>query len=159
MDIDPENTRAYSLDPGRIYINLKGREPGGTVNPGSEYESLREEIVREIAGLRDPESGEEMLDGVKVREDLFSGPGFVAAPDIVLVPKRGFDLKGSINKPALTDKGPIVGMHTLDDAMLYIRGREIRRSDISVIDLMPTILGLMGCPVPSDLDGRSVLAD
>jgi predicted AlkP superfamily phosphohydrolase/phosphomutase len=159
MDIDAGNTRAYSLDPGRIYINLRGREPGGTVNPGTEYQSLREEIARDIAGIQDPETGEKMLDGVRMREDLFSGPNFDAAPDIVLVPKRGYDLKGSVNKSTLTDKGPIVGMHTLDDAMLYIRDQEIRRSDISIIDLMPTILGLMGCPIPTDLDGRDVLTN
>ncbi len=157
QDLDAGNSRAYSLDPGRIYINLKGREPGGTVNPGSEYQVLREELVREITTIRDPETGDEMLESVKTRDELFSGPNFDAAPDIIMVPKRGYDLKGSVNKKTLTDKGPIVGMHTFDDAMLYIKGREIKRTDISIIDLMPTILQLMDCPVPPDTDGRSVL--
>lgn len=157
QDIDAANTRAYSLDPGRIYINLKGREPGGTVNPGSEYQVLREELVRELAAFRDPETGDEMLESVKTRDDLFSGPNFDTAPDIIMVPKRGYDLKGSVNKKTLTDKGPIVGMHTLDDAMLFIEGREIKRPDIGIVDLAPTILQLMDCPIPADMDGRSVL--
>ena len=157
QDIDAENSRAYSLDPGRIYINLKGREPAGTVDPGSEYRRIRDELVRELASLRDPETGEEMLESVKTRDDLYSGPNFEIAPDIVMVPKRGYDLKGSVNKDTLTDKGPIVGMHTLDDAMLYIQDQEIRRSDIGIIDVAPTILHLMGCPVPADMDGRNLL--
>jgi predicted AlkP superfamily phosphohydrolase/phosphomutase len=158
QDIDAENTRAYSLDPGRIYINLKGREPGGTVNPGTEYQSLRDELMREISTIKDPETGEVMLESVKTREDLYSGPHFDAAPDIIMVPKRGYDLKGSVNKTSLTGKGPIVGMHTFDDAMLYISDQEIKRSDISISDVMPTILQIMGCPVPDDVDGRSVLS-
>ncbi len=157
QDIDAEKTSAYSLDPGRIYINLNGREPLGTVNPGTEYQALRDKLVNEIATLKDPETGEEMLDGVKTKDDLFSGPSFDIAPDIIMVPKRGYDLKGSVNRKTLTDKGPIVGMHTLDDAMLYIRGEEIRRSDIGITDVMPTILHLMGSEIPPDLDGRTVL--
>jgi predicted AlkP superfamily phosphohydrolase/phosphomutase len=158
QDIDAGNTRAYSLDPGRIYINLKGREPGGTVNPGTEYQSLRDELMREISTIKDPETGEVMLESVKTREDLYSGPHFDAAPDIIMVPKRGYDFKGSVNKTSLTGKGPIVGMHTFDDAMLYISDQEIKRSDISISDVMPTILQIMGCPVPDDVDGRSVLS-
>jgi predicted AlkP superfamily phosphohydrolase/phosphomutase len=158
QDIDAGNSRAYSLDPGRIYINLKGREPGGTVNPGSEYQVLRDELVRELAAIRDPKTGEVMLESVKTRDELYSGPNFDTAPDIIMVPKRGYDLKGSVNKKTLTDKGPIVGMHTFDDAMLYIRGQDIKRTDISIIDLMPTLLQLMGCSVPVDTDGRSVLS-
>jgi predicted AlkP superfamily phosphohydrolase/phosphomutase len=157
QDIDTDKSRAYSMDPGRIYINLKGREPAGIVNPGTEYQALREELVREIATIKDPDSGEDMLDSVKTKEELFSGPNFDAAPDIVMVPKRGYDLKGSVSKKTLTDKGPIVGMHTLDDAMLYINGQDIKRSDISILDVMPTILHLMGCPIPADVDGRNVL--
>ncbi len=155
--IDAGNTRAYSMDPGRIYINLKGREPGGTVNPGTEYLSLREELMREISMIKDPGTGEAMLESVKTREDLYSGPNFDAAPDIIMVPKRGYDLKGSVNRSVLTGKGPIVGMHTFDDAMLYISDREIKKSDISVTDLLPTILHLMDCTVPDDVDGRDVL--
>ena len=159
QDIDAANTRAYSLDPGRIYINLKGREPQGIVNPGKEYQALREELIREVAQLKDPETGELMLESVKVREDLYSGPYFDASPDIVMVPKRGYDLKGSVNKKTLTDKGPIVGMHTFDDAMLYIQDQEIKLSDISIIDCLPTILHLMGSAIPADVDGRNILAN
>ena len=46
-DVD-ETTRAFSMTPGRIYINQRGREPRGSVEPGAEYEALREEIA---AGL------------------------------------------------------------------------------------------------------------
>ncbi len=158
QDIDAKGTRAYSLDPGRIYINLVGREPGGTVSPGGEYQALREEIAGNISDLEDPETGEKMVDSVKFREDLYSGPNFDAAPDIIMVPRRGYDLKGSVNKKSLTGKGPITGMHTFDDAMLYIQGHEIKRTDIGIIDVMPTILHLMGYPAPADLDGRSVLS-
>jgi len=149
---------AYSLDPGRIYINLRGREPKGCVSPGSQYESLREEIASAALELADPDSGERVFQAAYRREELYHGPCFNAAPDLLLQPVDGFDPKGAIHKPVLTHKGSVlVGMHTFDDAFLYIRGRTIREGTWSIIDAAPTLLQLMNVPVPTHVDGQSVL--
>jgi len=156
-DIDP-SSRAYSLDPGRIFINLRGREPQGCVEPGSEYEHLLEEVAEGLLTLRDPDSGEPMIEKVLRREEIYRGPQLNRAADLIAVPQRGYDLKGAINKEALTFKGDeLIGMHTYDDAMLYIRNHEIKRVEFSVVDVMPTILEIMGLPMPPDLDGTSLL--
>jgi arylsulfatase A-like enzyme len=50
-----------------------------------------------------------------------------------------------------------VGMHTFDDAAVYVRGRAIRDGQFSITDMMPTLLDLMDIPAPEDIDGRSLL--
>jgi len=152
-DIHPDS-RAYSMDPGRIFVNLRGREPQGSVEPGKEYEALREELVQSLSGLQDPDGGEPMIERVYPREEIYSGECYPQAPDLVAMPHRGYDLKGSIKKDVLTDRGVITGAHTYDDAMFYARGQEIRKEVVAIVDVMPTILHLMGVPIPQDVDGE-----
>ncbi len=51
-DID-EDSKAYSLIPGRFFVNLEGREPRGSV-PQSEYEAVRDELKAELEALEVP---------------------------------------------------------------------------------------------------------
>jgi predicted AlkP superfamily phosphohydrolase/phosphomutase len=155
-DIHPDS-KAYSMDPGRIFVNLRGREPQGKVNPGQEYEALRTELVEALGRLDDPESGEPMIEAIYRREEIYSGPCYDQAPDLVAMPRRGYDLKGSIKKDILTDKGVINGAHTYDDAMIYIQGHEISRGGAAIVDVMPTILHLMDVPIPDDVDGSVLI--
>jgi predicted AlkP superfamily phosphohydrolase/phosphomutase len=152
-DIHPD-ARAYSMDPGRIFVNVKGREPGGGVQLGPEYEQVRKDIIASLSGLTDPDTGEPMIEGVYRREEIYSGECYAQAPDLVAMPCRGYDLKGSIKKDVLTDRGVINGAHTYDDAMLYIQGQQIQKDEVRIVDVMPTILHLMGVPIPQDVDGE-----
>ncbi len=155
-DIHP-NSKAYSMDPGRIFINLRGREPLGSVDPGKEYEALRDELIEALGQLREPQSGELVIERVYRREEIYSGDCYPRAADLVAMPYRGYDLKGSIRKEVLTHKGFVVGTHTYDDAMIYIQGREIREEEAAIVDVMPTILYLMDVPLPEDLDGAVLI--
>lgn len=117
-DMDASATRAYCMDPGRIYINLAGREPQGIVAEG-DYEALRAELTEMLMGLKAPDSGKTVIADVIRREDLFSGPHAGTAPDLVAVSHDGFDLKGSMAQNQVFLKGHLTGMHTQDDAFLY----------------------------------------
>jgi predicted AlkP superfamily phosphohydrolase/phosphomutase len=155
--LSPE-AEVYSLVPGRVFIHLRGREPKGNVAPGAEYEALRDEIAATALNLTDPDTGERMIQKVLKREEVYSGPQFEQAADLILVPFDGYDLKGNLGKDTLTFKGEeLVGMHTYDDAALYVQGKELREGPIWVADPMPTILALMGVPIPGDVDGQNLL--
>ena len=151
--------QAYSLDPGRVFINLRGREPRGNVAPGAEYKALRNEIAAAALELTNPDTGEKMIQKALKREEIYSGPQFEQAADLILVPFDGYDLKGPLGKNVLTFKGEeLVGMHTYDDAALYIQGQRLCEGPIWVADPMPTILALMDVPIPPDVDGRNLLS-
>lgn len=93
-DIDPAGTRAYCMDPGRIYINLKGREPGGIVEPGDEYENLMAELALLAGDLTSPATGEKMVADVKYGRDLYDGPCSAVGPDLVVVPGEATTSRG-----------------------------------------------------------------
>ena len=156
-EIDPASV-AYSLDPGRVVIRVRGREKEGRVTPGTEYEALREEIAAAALELRDPGSGEAIFQAAFKREDLYHGPYLEQAADLILAPHDGYDPKGSLYKETLTYKGDeLVGMHTYDDAMLYVGGHSLSPGRFSVLSVMPTVLALMKVPQPPGLDGQSLV--
>ncbi|MFQ5795330.1 MAG: alkaline phosphatase family protein [Candidatus Bipolaricaulia bacterium] len=157
-DLDPGSV-AYSLPPGRIYLNLKGREQLGWVDPDSaDYEKWREEIAASLLDLADPESGDKVIQRVHRREALYKGLHLNWAADLIAHPQRGYDLKADIRADELFSIGPRIGMHTYRDACLFIRGVQIApQAPISIVDVTPTIFDLMGLPIPGDLDGRSLL--
>jgi len=154
--IDPE-TKAYSLIPGRIFLNLEGRELTGSV-PRANYEILRNEIIEGLKGLRDPDTGEPMIKDIYRREEIYSGEFLDEAADIIAFPHDGYDLKGTISPRDLTGRSHILGMHTYDDAFLFIRGRDVPEDrPIYIQDVTSTILKLMDIPEGEDMDGKALL--
>ncbi|NIR49902.1 hypothetical protein GWO09_16155 [candidate division KSB1 bacterium] len=155
-DIHPESI-GYSLIPGRVFVNLEGREPQGSV-PLDKYEDAREKLADVLVNLKEHDTGEPLIREVIKREDIYEGQNFDSAADLIAVPHDGYDLKGNVNKEVFGEKGPLVGMHTFEDSLLYIRNREIHkdRTDLWVGDLAPSILKLMDVPVPTDMDGVAV---
>ncbi len=152
--IDPLNTKVFCLDPGRFYINLKGREAEGCVER-NEYQALRERLREDLKTLQ-VEGGVRVIRDVFFKEDIYEGPWIDLAPDIVINPVDGYDPKGAFGKQALMGTSPVVGMHTYDNAMLFVEGKSIREG--SIVDVTPTILDLMGIRVPSDFDGQSLIS-
>ena len=146
-----EGTRAFNLDPARIYINIRGKYPKGCVNPDSEYYALRDEIRGKLYEFN--VDGQGVVKKVFYKEEIFSGPQFDLAPDIVVLPNYGFDLKGAINKSSVTGRSIFTGMHTQDDA-LFFTNREPHtsplplngegREGVNIVDVMSAILKTMG---------------
>jgi predicted AlkP superfamily phosphohydrolase/phosphomutase len=155
-EIDPASV-AYSLDPGRVFLRVRGREKDGCVEPGAEYERLRDEIAAAALALRDPDSGDPIFQAAFKREELYAGPYLEQAADLILAPFDGYDPKGPLYKETLTFKGDeLVGMHTYHDAMLYVGRQELTPERFSVLNVMPTILKLMEVPAPP-LDGAPLV--
>ncbi len=157
-DLSP-STRCYSLLPGRFYVCVSGREHNGCVAPGSEYETVRRDIASGLLEIRDPETGEPVVQKVLMREELYSGSAFEVAPDFVAMPTQGYDLKGGFEKDILMERGPVSGTHTFDDAMFYLNRPYEADNDLSVVDAMPTLLGSVRVEGPEGMDGRSLVLD
>jgi predicted AlkP superfamily phosphohydrolase/phosphomutase len=155
--ISPEST-AYSLDPGRFYVNRVGRRPRGSVPPDRAVEVV-DQLIDDLADLRDPATGELAYDRLLRREDAYHGAFASLGPDVVLVPRPGYELKGSSARRSVF--GPpgdgLGGMHTADDAFLCVRGASLREGPYDLHDLAPTVLELFGIE-PRGFQGRSVIA-
>lgn len=149
---------AFALDPGRIYINLKGRYPAGAVD-ASDARRILEEIKRGLGEIS--ANGKRVIGRIYERDEIFSGPFVGLAPDLCAQGEYGYDLKGAVNKTELMDREVFTGMHTQDDAMLLIGAPpdQIRRDRPHIVDVAPTILDSMGLPAPEGLDGRSLFRE
>ncbi len=156
-DLGPD-TRCYSLLPGRIYLSLRGRERGGCVAPGAEYESLRQDIADGLMELRNPVTGERVIRRIFRREELYTGDASDLAPDLVAMPVEGYDLKGGFDKEELMARGPVNGTHTFSDAMFFLNRKVDVLQDVRVIDVLPTLFDAIGLEIPRGVDGRSVVA-
>ena len=116
-DIAP-TSRAFALDPGRIYVNAKDRFAQGCVAPEA-VPALREELA---ASLRDlSHEGAPVVEEIFHREDLYRGPVAHLGPDLVLLSRPGFDLKGTTRGKEIVAPTHFQGMHTWDDAVVWSR--------------------------------------
>ena len=142
VDIDGD-TRAYSLMPGRFYLNLEGREPNGVV-PESAYDTVRAELAATLETWEGP-NGEPVVDRVVERETAFRGDHDEIAPDLVALPNPGFDLKAGFRPRdrVFDPDGPRTGMHTFEDAALFIDHPAATVGDADLLDVAPTLLTLL----------------
>jgi predicted AlkP superfamily phosphohydrolase/phosphomutase len=156
-DIDGA-TRAYSLIPGRVFLNVEGREPNGAV-PEAEYESVRDSLIAALEGLTGPD-GRTVCREIVRGEDAFSGTDTEIAPDLVIIPADGYDLKaGFTDKDEVFATGPRNGMHKFENACLFSTSPDLDLTDVDLLDVVPTILDLMDVDANTDrLDGESLLA-
>lgn len=162
-DVDWARTQAYSLgNVGQIRLNVAGRDPQGCVSPGIAYERLRDAIIAELAELADPDTGETVVESIHRREETYHGDALDGAADILFIPRRleyfGFgEYEFGGNRVIEPVRHGISGTHRMDGVMMAY-GRDIRpglRVDgARIIDLAPTILHLMGEPIPDHMDGR-----
>lgn len=150
-----EATRVFSMTPGRIYLNLTGREPRGSVESGAAYEALCDELIAGLMELTAPDDGTPILESVKRRDEIFHGEALERAPDLLAIPRDGYDLKSALTGDELFTSSPITGMHTFGDAFWLIRGRRFTEGTPRVEDGAPTVLTLLGEAIPAGLDGRA----
>ena len=165
-DVDWSRTRAFSIGSfGQVYINLAGVRPQGIVQPGQAYEELKETIARQALALRDPDSGQPLVERVYRREEIYRGPYLARTPDLIIQP-RGWEYMAFGHADFGSNKlvEPITGLsgHHRPDGLLIMAGPGIRPGTLlegaSILDLAPTVLHTLDVPVPQDLDGR-VLAE
>ena len=140
-------------------MNLRGRAPTGGVEGGQAYEMVRQNLTEGLLGVRDPETGESIIKNVLRREDIYDGPHLLSAPDLVVIPNKGYDLKGSFAKPTLTARSEVMGMHTYDDALLFVRNREIQKEDnrFGIMDSYSVVLKLMNIKKPDGVEAEDLI--
>jgi predicted AlkP superfamily phosphohydrolase/phosphomutase len=162
--IDWPKTKAYSGSPTEqgLYINLKGREPSGIVRPGDEYENLRDFLIDQLYEIRD-ESGQRLVETVYKKEDIYTGPYLGQAPDIfVIFRKSEYAIyNGIYQKNLLEEVKKVSGTHRMNGIFL-MKGEGLKRNGLlrgcHIMDIAPTVLYLLGLPIPDDMDGK-VLTD
>ena len=135
-----------------IFVNLKGREPGGIVDP-ADYDALCQEIIRALHDYEDPETGRRPFALALTREDaemvnLWSD----RVGDVVYALRPEFDGAHGKQLPSVTFG--MAGQHsTFIAAGAGVRSGGRLERQVRVIDVAPTVCYLTGAPMPRNVEG------
>ena len=163
--VDWSRTKAFFSSEGAqsVSINLKGRQPEGSVEPGEDYEAAITEVMAALEGMVDPRTGESPFVSINRREDIYDGPFVDNAPDIVIVPKEGYAIIKVFADDVFVDIGDDWHGHIAEharDGVLMLKGPGVRSCQVMsahhLQDLAPPLLPLCGQPVPGYMDGSVV---
>ncbi|PYJ23615.1 MAG: phosphodiesterase [Verrucomicrobia bacterium] len=163
--IDWSRTKAWG-DGGyyaRVFLNVAGREPNGTIAP-EEYENIREELAAGLKTIPD-ENGREIGTKVFRPEQLYREVRGVAPDLIVYFGDLYWRSVGTVGGGQIhtfkNDTGPDGANHAENGIFLLHPagdgipgGRQIE--GLRITDIAPTILRLYGLPVPQDMEGTAL---
>jgi len=165
MNTDWSRTKAYSYGLNSLYINLRGREGEGIVNPGAEREALVREIAHKLEQVTDPKTGERVVTKAYITQECYQGTQLERAPDIIVGYNSGYRTSwsaplGRITKEVFgdnTDKWS--GDHCMDPAVcpgILFTSEKIKADSPALFDLTPTILSQFGIEKPENMVGKKV---
>jgi hypothetical protein len=163
-------TLAYGLGEGQVWLNVRGREPEGVVEPGREYDEIRAALIDVLCNdWRDPETDEPVVAQVLTREEAYSGEYVFSAPDLVVTFREGFGQSPRARDLALDESSVQNNVEinvqegasasAVPHASLLARGPALsigRQASGRLIDVVPSVLYLLDLPIPQYLDGRPI---
>jgi len=163
-NVDWSKTRAYALALGQIYVNLKGRERSGIVEPGRAYNDLRAELVKKFGALKDPDTGEQVVRKVYRKEELYKGPYFSEAPDMVVGFEKGYRVSwqtslGGIPPEIIepNERRWSADHCSVDPSQVegvLFSSRPVEAASPRIEDVAPSVLTKLGIAPPGDMDGH-----
>ena len=165
-DVDWNRTKAYGLGLGGIYINQKGREAQGIVDPGEETKIFKEELMEKLNGLRDDETGEVAINKIYDRDKIPPGPYKVNCPDFIMGYNEGYrvswdSVTGIVNSTIFEDNRKAwSGDHCIDPRLvpgIIFSNFKLNTQEPSIIDIAPTALELFGVKAPQHMDGHALI--
>lgn len=162
-DVDWNNTKAYGLGIGGIYINLEGREKNGIVK-SIQYDNLRNEIIKKLLQLEDPLTKEKVIHHVYKKENIYEGEYINSAPDLVIGLIPGYRVSqlsslGSVEKNIFNDNlrkwsGDHVSVDPSFVPGVFFTNKNAELDPIPDIkDIAPAILNIFGVKIPQQMDG------
>jgi predicted AlkP superfamily phosphohydrolase/phosphomutase len=165
--IDWSKTKAYAIGFGAIYINQKGREKEGIVEPGAETDALKAEIIKKLEGWIDPKYNVPVVNKMYRQENIFWGPHVKDMPDLFAGFNLGYRASwqtalGAIPKKVLEDNDRNwSGDHLMDPELIpgiFFCNRPIVIDSPSIYDITPSVLKLIGYTEEElkklDMDGQ-----
>ena len=163
-NVDWSKSRAYAMGLGEVYINVRGREERGIVQPGAEYDALKAELKQRLVAMVDPQTGEHPVRRVIAREEAYRQFDPNMIPDLFVTNNDGYRVSwqtslGGIPKDLIEPNKQVwSGDHCSVDPEI-VRGIFFYNRKLTtdrppyIADVYPTVLGLLGVKAPYQLDG------
>ena len=154
-NIDWSTTRAVGMRPFYVYINLKGRDPDGIVEP-EDYEAVQQEVIDALLGYVHPENGKRPVALALSKKDArILGLYGDSVGDVVYALYPWFGSQhGLILPTAEYGIGSLKVLFTMTGPGIK-KGVHLNRT-VRLTDLVPTVCYLMNLPVPADTEGAVI---
>ena len=165
-NVDWSRTRAYAVGLNGLYINVKGREKGGAVAAGPEYEALLDELEKALLKMKDTRNGRSPVSLVLRPRRDFKGPEKDKGPDILVGYSRGYRSSsdsplGVFPKAIFVDNlNPWSGDHCIDYRLvpgILVTNRRITSQTPTLADLTVSLLHEYGIAPGKEMIGKDVL--
>jgi predicted AlkP superfamily phosphohydrolase/phosphomutase len=165
QDVDWSISKAYGLGINGLYLNLKGRERDGIVEPGRDAQDLLVELKERLEAEVDPRTGLRVIRTVYRADEVYSGNATALAPDLIVGYNRGYRASwdtclGDLEAEYLSDNKLAWSADHCADALevpgVLFSSRPFRAGSPSLVDVAPSILAEFGLAAPSSMTGRSI---
>jgi predicted AlkP superfamily phosphohydrolase/phosphomutase len=165
QSVDWSRTTAYAVGLVGIFLNIRGREVKGIVEPGEQAEELKRELISKLSGLRDEQEGEVAINEAWDTDRLYRGPYKGNAPDLLIGYNHGYRISwdgasGVVAGPVFEDNEKAwSGDHIVDPRIvpgIVLANRPIDSEDPHIADLAPTALELFGVRPAPYMEGQSI---
>jgi predicted AlkP superfamily phosphohydrolase/phosphomutase len=165
-DVDWSKTKAYGLGINGLYVNLKGRERYGIVEPGEQYDDLVKELISKLESVRDI-NGKPVMRRVHRADSAYSGSATAFAPDLVLGYCRGYRASwatclGNMTEQVLLDNDSAWSADHCADVSevpgVIFSNYPIHAGSPYLVDMAPSILTEFGLKVPPTMHGKNIFS-
>jgi predicted AlkP superfamily phosphohydrolase/phosphomutase len=164
-DIDWSQTKAYGLGINGLYLNLRGRERDGIVEPGAEQEKLLAKLIKDLEAVEDDD--QRVIRKVYRADKIYSGNATALAPDLIIGYARGYRASWDTSLGIITEDAVSLNeeawsadhcMDALEVPGVLWSNCPIHGKNPSLVDIAPSILAMYGLPIPGDMTGKNVFS-
>ena len=164
--VDWEKTKAYAIGINGLYINMKGRETHGAVEP-HDAQRIKDEIAAKLVAYVDPLNGRQVVQQAYDSLKVYSGPFVELAPDLVIGYSRGYRVSdqgvlGKFPKEIIGNRtDPWAADHCMDPSVvpgILLSNRPWTASQPAIWDMAPSIIEAFGLETPKEMEGKSIFA-
>jgi predicted AlkP superfamily phosphohydrolase/phosphomutase len=165
LPLDWSRTKAYVPTAGThafVYLNLKGREPEGIVDP-ADYDAVRRDLIERFLAARHPRVSAPLLEEARTAEEVWGTDRRATGPDLVLTPSEALNAhRKLLRQPtAFEENRRSDGTHRMD-GVLFLAGPGVepgsRDFTANIADVAPTVLRYLDLEIPEDMEGTSLTA-
>jgi predicted AlkP superfamily phosphohydrolase/phosphomutase len=165
--IDWKKSKAMLVYPahlGYIYLNVKGRNKDGYVNPGAEYHQIINDLKKKFSSMSDPVTKEPVFEFVGTPAELYGvdNPDPELVGDLVLVPMTGYIVHQTASRKAepikLMNDDSVEGTHCYGGIYIF-HGPDIRQCNGQqhhIVDIAPTLMTMLGAEIGAYVDGKVI---
>jgi predicted AlkP superfamily phosphohydrolase/phosphomutase len=162
--LDWARTKAAAVFVGQntfVFLNVKGRQPGGIVEPGKEYEDLIAELKRRFMQVQDPKTGVKVFADALTPEELYGTAEIdhQRTGDLILIGADGYHPIRSLREGDFIERAEdyhLGGCHR-PEGMYLLRGAGVKSGfemAAHIADIAPTLYAALGVEPPYEPDGK-----